>query len=289
MKTKMKGRKTKTVRLQKILADAGLFSRRKAEEAIAEGRVTVNGRVVTTPGTKADPGHDTIVCDGKPVRAEAKVYLIMHKPAGVLCTCADGEQRKTVVDLVDEIDERVFPVGRLDYNTTGVLLLTNDGDFSQRMAHPSSNIVKTYQAKVRGVVTEPTLHKMIKGITVEGEKYAFLTARVARITGKNCILEIGLKEGKNHHIKILCQAMGHPVAKLARIAYGPLRLGTLQPGDYRHLERKEISLLLNTAAAPVRTAPTSAGRGGYRPSGKKPSSPRPGGRPPQRPFSARRK
>jgi len=238
-------KKTGTIRLQKILAEAGFFSRRKGEEAIAQGRVKVNGKTVTEQGCKADPSHDTITLDGKPVRLEPKTYILMNKPAGIICTCKDDEGRTTVIDIVRHVDERLFPVGRLDYNTTGILLLTNDGEFAQKMMHPSSGIVKTYMAKVRGLVTRKTTERMLAGITVEGVKYRFHSVRVDKSTDKNSSLIIGLTEGKNRHIKIVCQALGHPVSRLSRVGYGPLKLSNLEPGDYRHLSPKELSALLH--------------------------------------------
>ncbi len=242
------------IRLQKILANAGLFSRRKAEEAMTEGRVTVNGTVVTELGSKADPEKDVIVCDGKRIEPQGKFYLVMNKPAGVITSCADDRGRKTVIDLVaEEMAKRVFPIGRLDYNTTGLLLLTNDGDFAQKLSHPSHGVVKTYLAKVRGLVAPETLKKMIGGITIEGEKYRFHNVRVDHVTGKNSTLMVELTEGKNLIIKILCQALGHPVAKLTRISYGPQKLGNLGLGDYRHLERDEVKALLAAAKAKPKT------------------------------------
>ncbi len=244
----MKTTPMEKIRLQKILANAGLFSRRKAEEAMTEGRVTVNGEVVTELGSKADPENDIITCDGVRIELQGKIYLVMNKPAGVICSCADDRGRKTVIDLVaEEMAKRVFPIGRLDYNTTGLLLLTNDGDFSQILSHPSHGVVKTYLAKVRGVVTPETTQKMRRGITIEGEKFRFHDVRVDHVTGVNSVLMVELTEGKNHIIKILCQAMGHPVAKLARVAYGPLKLGNLGLGDYRHLEKDEVKALLAAA------------------------------------------
>jgi 23S rRNA pseudouridine2605 synthase len=242
MKTPMK--KTGKIRLQKILAEAGISSRRKAEEAIAQGRVKVNGITISAQGVKADPGEDVITFDGKPIKIQPKTYILMNKPAGVICTCKDDEGRTTVIDIVRHIDERLFPIGRLDYNTTGVLLLTNDGEFAQKMMHPSSGIIKTYHAKVRGVVTSKTVDKMLAGITVEGVKYRFQSVRVERSSENNSSLIIGLTEGKNRHIKILCQALGHPVSKLTRISYGSLKVGNLAPGDYRHLTQKEVGSLL---------------------------------------------
>jgi len=161
-----------------------------------------------------------------------------------LTSCADDRGRRTVIDLVDEIGERLFPVGRLDYNTTGALLLTNDGLFAQKMMRPSSSVTKTYLAKVRGTVSEKTVSRMRAGITIDGVRHRFRSVRLERSTGKNSILKIELTEGKNRQIKKVCQALGCPVSKLSRIAYGPIKLGALLPGDYRHLSQREVKALL---------------------------------------------
>jgi 23S rRNA pseudouridine2605 synthase len=245
-----KTEKTQGVRLQKILAESGLFSRRKAEEAILEGRVQVNGKTVTRLGVKADLSADRITCDGRPVKTPPKVYVLFHKPAGVICTSDDPQGRKTATGMITEIKERLYSVGRLDFNTAGLLLMTNDGDFSQKMMKPSSKIVKKYIARVRGIVKEPTLLKMKQGITVDGVKYRFNDVRVDRKTGKNTILHVSLTEGKKRQIRILCQALGHPVVKLSRVAYGSLKLSGLQPGDYRHLSQKEVKSLLSAVTKP---------------------------------------
>jgi len=152
--------------------------------------------------------------------------------------------------MITEIKERLYSVGRLDFNTAGLLLMTNDGDFSQKMMKPSSKIVKKYIARVRGIVKEPTLLKMKQGITVDGVKYRFNDVRVDRKTGKNTILHVSLTEGKKRQIRILCQALGHPVVKLSRVAYGSLKLSGLQPGDYRHLSQKEVKSLLSAVTKP---------------------------------------
>jgi len=151
---------------------------------------------------------------------------------------------------VDEIDERLFPVGRLDYNTTGALLLTNDGEFAQKMSRPSSSVIKTYLAKVSGLVSEKTMSRMLAGIYIDGVKHRFRSVRLERITGKNSILKIELTEGKTRQIKKVCQALGCPVVKLSRIAYGPIKLGALAPGDYRHLSQKERKALLRSVKTP---------------------------------------
>ena len=167
-----------------------------------------------------------------------------------MTSCADDRGRKTVIDIVNEIDERIFPVGRLDYNTTGALLLTNDGQFAQKMMRPSSSVTKTYLAKVRGVVSEKAVTRMRVGINIEGVRYRFQSVKRERSTGKNSILKIELTEGKNRQIKKVCQALGHPVSKLSRIAYGPIKLGALSSGDYRHLSQQEVKALLKSAKEP---------------------------------------
>jgi len=247
-RTKKRKNSSEGTRLQKILADAGLFSRRKAEEAIKEGRIAVNGETVTEPGAKADPSSDSITCDGRQVKAVSKTYIILNKPAGVLCTTYDPEGRPTVLDITKEIKQKVSPVGRLDYNTTGLLILTNDGAFAQKMMRPSSKIIKKYHAKVRGTVSEKTLSRMRYGITLEGIKYRFADVKLVRTSGNNSFLTIDLTEGKKHHIRIVCETLGNPVVKLSRVAFGPIKLSNLPLGAYRHLSEKEVKALKNAAS-----------------------------------------
>lgn len=195
-------------------------------------------------GASAEPETDTITCDGNEVKRRPMLYILLNKPGGLLTSCSDDRGRRTVIDLVDEIGERIFPVGRLDYNTTGALLLTNDGLFAQKMMRPSSSVTKTYLARVRGIVSEKTVSRMRTGITVEGVRHRFQSVKLERSTGKNSILKIELTEGKNRQIKKVCRALGCPVSKLSRIAYGPIKLGALSPGDYRHLSQREVKALL---------------------------------------------
>ncbi|GMT42151.1 MAG: pseudouridine synthase [bacterium] len=241
---------TKGIRLHKILAEAGIFSRRKAELAIENGHVAVNGKVITRLGFSADPTRDRITCDGKTVKTAPKVYILLNKPKGILTSCADDRGRKTVVDIIKQINARIFPVGRLDFNTTGILLLTNDGDFAHAMMHPSSGIIKTYLAKVRGSVTQKTLKKMLTGITIQGVRYRFKSVKTERSSPKNTYLKIEMTEGKKHLVKKLCKTLGYPVSKLSRVAYGHLKTGVLAPGDYRHLSKKEVRTLFALADRP---------------------------------------
>lgn len=208
-----------------------------------EGRVAVNGEVVSRQGLVADPEKDRITCDGKAVKIPSKIYILLNKPKGILTTCADDRGRKTVIDIVKHINQRIFPVGRLDFNTTGLLILTNDGELAAKMTHPSSGVVKTYLAKVRGQVAERTLKKMLAGITMEGVRYRFREVSREKGTSKNSYLKIRVAEGKKHIVKKLCEALGHPVSKLSRVAFGTLKLSGLEPGYYRHLSQKEVRLL----------------------------------------------
>jgi 23S rRNA pseudouridine2605 synthase len=227
-------------RLQKILSEMGIASRRKAEEFILEERVTVNGQIATL-GMKADPGQDHIKIDGKLVlRPEPKVYIMLHKPKNVVTTLHDPEGRPTVRDFLKGIRYRIYPVGRLDYDSEGLLLLTNDGDFTHAIIHPSKKIPKTYLVKVKGVLEEEELQKLRTGIKLEDGVTA--PARVKRIrkAESNSWIEITIHQGKRRQIRRMLQQVGHPVLKLIRIRINGLDLGDLEPGGYRYLTLEEI-------------------------------------------------
>lgn len=235
-------------RLQKIIARAGVASRREAEEMILSGRVTLNGRVVRELGTKADGARDHVKVDGKLItRAEEPRYLLFFKPKEVMTTLDDPEGRTTILKYLRGVRERVFPVGRLDYHSEGLLVLTNDGDLAFRLSHPSHETPKTYQVKVRGIPSQPMIEKLERGITLEGRRT--LPAEISRIrtTGKgeegNSWWEVKLREGRTQQIRRMFQAIGHPVSKLRRVAIGALRDATLQPGEWRDLTAREIRLL----------------------------------------------
>jgi 23S rRNA pseudouridine2605 synthase len=236
-------------RLQKIIAHAGFASRREAETMIREGRVTVNGRVVTELGTKASPGRDHIKVDGKLItRAETHRYILLYKPREVASTVNDPEGRKTVVDLVKGVRERIYPVGRLDYQSEGLLLLTNDGDLAYKISHPKHGSVKTYHVKVRGVPDERIIGKLERGITIDGKRTVPCEIAHMKSTGKrddegNSWYEVRLREGRNQQIRKMFKAVGHPVSKLRRVAIGPIADSKLTPGDWRELTRHEVKML----------------------------------------------
>lgn len=237
------------LRLQRILAQAGIASRRKAEELIREGRVRVNGRVVTALGTKADPERDSIKVDGKLLRRpEAKAYFLLHKPPGYLSSLKDeeGKRRRLVTDLIPKGRLRLFPVGRLDFDAEGALLLTNDGELAYRLTHARFGVPKTYEVKVRGVPGEEAIERLRSGTWAKGREKstpAPARARLLRVTEKNSWLLITLTEGKTHQVKRMCEAIGHPALRLKRVRFGHLSLRGLSPGSYRALAPEEVRRL----------------------------------------------
>ena len=236
-------------RLQKILSRAGIASRRSAERIILEGRVTLNGATVREMGTKADLGRDDVRVDGVRVRAPKEiVYLLLNKPKGVVSTRRDPSGRKTVMDLVPSV-AGLFPVGRLDVTTEGLILLTNDGDFAQRVAHPRYEVARVYHAKVHRIPSPETLERLRKGVRVEGERMSVDKVRILQ-GESNAWLELTLHEGKNREVKRLLEAVGHPVAKLKRVALGPLTCRGLDPGQFRALTPREVKALRGESARP---------------------------------------
>jgi len=226
-------------RLQKILSEMGIASRRKAEELILEGRITVNGQIAVL-GTKADPGKDHIKLDGKLLlRPEPKVYIMFHKPKSVVTTLHDPEGRPTVKDFLKKVKYRVFPVGRLDYDSEGLLLLTNDGDFAQSLLHPSKKVFKTYLVKVKGEPDEVKIGKLRKGIKLIEGVTAPAKIKKLRETENNTWFEMSIYEGRKRQIRRMFQEIKHPVLKLKRIKIGGLSLGDLEPGAYRFLTADE--------------------------------------------------
>ncbi len=230
-------------RIQKILSELGITSRRKAEQLILEGKITVNGRLATI-GIKADPEKDYIKVDGKLVtgfkKDIKKVYLMFNKPKGVVTTLFDPEGRTTIKDFLKGVKYRVFPVGRLDYNTEGLLLLTNDGDFANAVMHPSKRIPKTYLVKVKGILEEEDLQKLRTGIKLEDGLTSPSRVKTIRKGEVNSWLEITIYEGKKRQIRRMFEKIGHPVLKLKRIKIDGLELGNLEPGAYRYLSDEEI-------------------------------------------------
>ncbi len=236
-------------RLQKIIAHAGFASRREAETMIREGRVTLNGRVVTELGTKADANRDHIKVDGKLItRAEPHRYILIYKPKEVMTTVNDPEGRTTVLHFVRGVRERIYPVGRLDFQSEGLVLLTNDGDLAFQVSHPKHGSVKTYHVKVRGVPDPRIVEKLERGITIEGKRT--LPSEISRMktTGRgeeegNSWFEVRLREGRTQQIRKMFKAVGHPVAKLRRVAIGPISDPKLAAGEWRELTPHEVKML----------------------------------------------
>jgi pseudouridine synthase len=231
------------VRLQKYLADCGVASRRKSEELILKGRVSVNGILVTELGTTVDD-NDIICFDGNRVkRKEQMIYIILNKPAGYVTTVKDQFQRPTVVDLVN-IPERIFPVGRLDYDTSGLLILTNDGSLTYRLTHPKFKIKKVYRAVIKGIPSKDKIEEFEKGLKIEDYVTAPAKFKIIKSFNNTSIVEITIYEGKNRQVRKMCESIGHPVLKLKRICFGHLSLGDLPEGKWRKLKKDEISKLL---------------------------------------------
>ena len=231
-------------RLQKILAQAGVASRRRAEELIVAGRVAVNGNVVTELGSKADPAADRITVDGKPIRPEGrKVYLLLNKPTGYMTTLKDPEGRPIVTDLVKDVPERVFPVGRLDYNTEGLLILTNDGAWANRLAHPRHEVEKEYLVRVRGGVAPEQIRRLAAGVELSDGRTAPAKVAKVRESDSNSWLSIAIHEGRYRQVRRMCEAVSLAVVRLKRVRYGFLELGDLKPGSYRQLTPAEVKRL----------------------------------------------
>lgn len=238
-------------RLQKVLAQAGIASRRKCEEYITAGRVEVNDLLVTTLGAKVDPANDVIKVDGKPINRQSKMYLVLNKPKGVITSAKDPEGRKVVSDFLPGIKERVYPVGRLDYDTEGLLILTNDGDFANLLTHPKHHVPRTYLATVRGVPHGSVLEKLQKGIKLDDGMTAPAEVDYYDVNPEKneAVITITIYEGRNRQVRRMFEAVGYPVSRLKRIQFGPLLLGVLQRGKYRNLTASEVDELKNAAYA----------------------------------------
>src|SRR6478735_9943730 len=233
------------IRLQKLLAMSNVASRRKCEELMLDGKVVVDGEVVTRLGTKVDPRTAVIRVDGKRLPpVSEKVYLVLNKPRGVVSTMSDPEGRRNLSDLVADRPERLFHVGRLDTDTEGLILLTNDGDFAHRMAHPSYEVDKTYVAEVDGVVNRATIRRLLDGVTLEDGPVQVSAAKVRSSHGERSLVELVIHEGRNRIVRRLLDHVGHPVRKLTRTQIGPVRLAGLNQGNVRELDETEIGTLL---------------------------------------------
>lgn len=232
-------------RLQKIIARSGFASRRAAEKMIKEGRVSVNKVLVRQLGTKADVEKDDVRVDGNLISSEvAKIYLMLHKPRGYVTTLHDPEGRPIITDLLSDVSERVFPVGRLDYDSEGLLLMTNDGVFAQRLLHPRFGIPKTYKAKIRGDLTSREIRDLEKGIKLEDGKFRPEAFRVEKTNRKSCWVSLTITEGRSRMIRRGFASLGHPVVRLIRVAISDVYLGDLKAGAYRSLTKREVQKLL---------------------------------------------
>ena len=230
-------------RLQKVIALSGYCSRRKAEELIVKGKVMVDGKVITELGTKVD-GNNQITIEGKTLTRENKEYILLYKPRGVVTTTSDEKNRKTVLDLI-ETDKRLYPIGRLDYDTTGILLLTNDGELTNLLIHPKNEIDKVYVAKLEGIISSDIAKKIERGVLIDGYKTSRSKVKILKIDKKNnsSLVQITIHEGKNHQVKKMFNAVGYNVLKLKREKIAFLDLNGLKPGEYRKLNTKEVKKL----------------------------------------------
>ncbi len=236
------------MRINKYIAHAGVASRRKAEELIKQGLVTLNGQVVIELATTVKSG-DRVEVEGQPIYNEEKVYYLLNKPRGVISSVRDDKGRQTVVDLLPEVKERIYPVGRLDWDTSGLLILTNDGDFTDKMLHPRHEIDKVYVARVKGLASKDNLRPLTKGIVIDGKKTQPARYRIVKTDREKnrSVVELTIHEGRNHQVKKMFEAVGLMVDKLSRTRFGTLDLSGLNSGEARRLNKKEISQLYNAA------------------------------------------
>lgn len=236
------------MRLAKYIAHAGIASRRKAEELICRGQVRVNGKLIDTPAFEIDPAVDEIEINGTVITPESKQYIMLYKPAGYLSTAADPFGRPTVMDLIAEAGQRLYPVGRLDFDTEGLLLLSNDGDFTNQMIHPRHKVPKRYEATVTGRVQPDQLERLARGVKLEDGWTAPARVKIIKFNHNESVVEIEIHEGRKRQVKRMFQAVGHPVVHLIRTGFGSLTLGNLAVGEYRHLTPEEVNQLLALAA-----------------------------------------
>lgn len=240
-------------RLQKVMAHAGVASRRKCEELITQGRVKVQGQVVDQLGVKVSP-NDRIEVDGIPIYREEPRYILLYKPRNYISAVEDDKGRPVVVDLINGVDERIYPIGRLDFDTTGLLLLTNDGDFANRMMHPRFQVEKVYIAKIKGIPQADALKRLAKGVMVDGKLTSKANVKLLKQNTSNqtAVVELTIHEGWNHQVKKMFEAIGYPVIKLKREAFAFLNLDKMQAGDWRYLTSFEVDKLRKMSESGLR-------------------------------------
>ncbi|MBI5115809.1 rRNA pseudouridine synthase [Candidatus Poribacteria bacterium] len=232
------------MRLQHFLALAGVASRRQSEKLMLAGHVRVNGNTARELGTKVDPLSDVVELDGKRVQIEKKFYVLLNKPRGYLSSVGDARGRRTVSELVADIPARLYPVGRLDMDTDGVLLMTNDGELCHRLTHPRFEVEKTYHAEVEGTPSREAMEDLQRGVVIDGVRTSPARARILRSSEDRSLLEITVHEGRKRQVKRMCETVGHPVARLTRVRFGDIGLGSLEPGQHRLLSDAEVAGLL---------------------------------------------
>jgi 23S rRNA pseudouridine2605 synthase len=273
-------------RLQKILSAAGIASRRAAESLIAQGRVSVNGTTVTALGTKADPDADDIRVDGRRVKSpQRRRYLLLYKPRGYITTRSDPQRRPTVIDLVSKggVREYVYPVGRLDYESEGLLLLTSDGDLAARLTHPRHAVEREYEVRVRGVPNDHELDRLSRGISLDGRRTAPAHVQLKKVidaeSGLQALLSFVIREGRNRQVRDMCDAIGHPVVRLRRVRIGPIEDDHIRPGEFRDLTPREVALLRKVSADGSHSLPRTIEAPPRSESGARSRPGRAGGRP----------
>lgn len=231
------------MRLNKFLANCGVASRRKCDELIFNGKVKVNGEVVTHPGFNVDPENDKVEVEGEVVKLPEKIYIALNKPKGVLCSLKDDFGRTLITELIDGIEQRIYPVGRLDYNSEGLIILTNDGELANRLIHPRYKVSKKYHVLIKGKISQEELKKIEEGIELDGKKTLPAQCKILSQSEKTTLIEITIKEGRKRQIRRMFQALGYEVKRLRRVQFGPIKLGMLKPGEWRYLNENEIKRL----------------------------------------------
>jgi 23S rRNA pseudouridine2605 synthase len=262
-------------RLQKILSSAGIASRRAAETYITDGRVSVNGETVKALGSKADPDTDDIRVDGRRVKtAQRRLYILMYKPRGYITSRSDPQRRPTVIDLLSNggVRDYVYPVGRLDYESEGLILLTSDGDLAAQLTHPSHGVPREYEARVRGVPDRHALERIAKGVVLDRRKTAPAEIALKKVVegddGQQAVLSIVIREGRNRQVRNMCDAIGHPVVRLRRVRIGSITDDNIRPGEFRELSPREIASLKKMAASAAPSRPAAQKRAARVPASK---------------------